>query len=171
MWSETPPARTWKPSNSLMHWINEWLWWKADVAKNKSISSNNCPISRRNCNKQILSSLRIIRDEIILIFNCRRWTTPVFYTTGLYHSKSESTGKLKDMARILTRSPTCKGSFFWKENRGFIHHPQHANPGGNNEPGIRRHQCIATLVNSLSIFLYNLYSWYIQHGHARMKRT
>ena len=59
------------------------------LKKNKSIRKQQLSNIKAHLYKQILASLRIIRDEIISTFNCMsKWTMPAFYTTKAFTCKA-----------------------------------------------------------------------------------
>ena len=116
------------------------------LQKNKSISKQQLSNIKAHLYKQILSSLRIIRDEnnIDIQLHEQMDHARILYNKGLYLQSLKVLERLKDMARSYNQITYLQQAlFFEKKIEVLIHHPEYAKPGGATKPGIGCCECIA----------------------------
>ncbi|HSN60730.1 MAG TPA: hypothetical protein VLR49_07335, partial [Ferruginibacter sp.] len=140
------------------------------LKKNPSISKVQLSNLKAQLYKQILSSLRIIKDEvnIDLQLNELMAYARILYNKGLYLQSLKSLDKLKELAKANNQLTYLQQVLFFEKNIEALYITRSMQNRANqltqesdavNETLLK--------VNKLSNLSLQLYSWYIQHGHAR----
>ncbi|MFD2921893.1 hypothetical protein ACFS6H_19395 [Terrimonas rubra] len=143
---------------------------KAILQKNKSISKQQLSNLKAALYKQILSSLRIIRDEdnIDLRLHEQMDYARILYNKGLYLQALKALDKLKDLATQYQQYTYVQQALFFEKKIEALYITRSMQGRADelsNESEIINERL--TLVSRLSNLSLQLYSWYIQHGHAR----
>jgi hypothetical protein len=140
------------------------------LLRNKSITKQQLSNIKAALYKQILSSLRIIRDEdnIDIRLHEQMDYARILYNKGLYHQSLKVLEKFKDLAEQYNQYTYLQQALFFEKKiealyitrsiRGRADELSAASDDINKR---------LSLVSRLSDLSLQLYSWYIQHGHAR----
>ncbi len=120
--------------------------------------------------RQILSSLRLIRDEdnIDIRLHEQMDYARILYNKGLYMQSLKQLERLKDLARDHHQLTHLQQALFFEkkiEALYITHSMQDRAEQLSSESDQVNKQL--TLVNQLSNLSLLLYGWYIKHGHAR----
>ena len=123
--------------------------------------------------KQILSSLRIIKDEdnIDLQLHELMDYARILYNKGLYIQSLKSLDKLKDLARAHNQLTYLQQVLFFEKKIEVLYITRSLQNRANqlSEESDAVHESLH-LVNKLSNLALQLYSWFIQNGHARNEK-
>jgi len=140
------------------------------LKKNPSISKGQLSNLKALLYKQILSSLRIIKDEanIDLQLNELMAYARILYNKGLYLQSLKSLDKLKELAKAHNQLTYLQQVLFFEKKIEVLYITRsmqnRANQLTQESDAVND---ILLKVNKLSNLSLQLYSWYIQHGHAR----
>ena len=140
------------------------------LQKNKSISKQQLSNIKAQLYKQILSSLRIIKDEnnIDIQLHEQMDHARILYNKGLYLQSLKALDRLKDMARNYNQVTYLQQALFFEKKIEVLYITRsmqnRAEQLSQESDAVNNS---LTLVNKLSNLSLQLYSWYIQHGHAR----
>ena len=143
------------------------------LKKNKSIRKQQLSNIKAHLYKQILASLRIIRDEnnIDIQLHEQMDHARILYNKGLYLQSLKLLDKMKEMARAHQQLTYLQQVLFFEKKIEalFITRSMRnrADQLTNESEDVNEK---LTVVNKLSNLSLQLYSWYIQHGHARNKK-
>jgi hypothetical protein len=143
------------------------------LQKNKSISKQQLSNIKAQLYKQILSSLRIIKDEnnIDIQLHEQMDHARILYNKGLYLQSLKALERLKDMARSFNQITYLQQALFFEKKIEVLYITRsmqnRAEQLGQESDVVN---ASLTLVNRLSNLSLQLYSWYIQHGHARNEK-
>jgi hypothetical protein len=142
------------------------------LQKNKSISKQQLSNIKGHLYKQILSSLRIIKDEdnIDIRLHEQMDHARILYNKGLYLQTLKVLDRMKEMAKNYNQLTYLQQVLFFEkkiEALFITRSMQNRAEQLSNESDIVNAQL--SLVNKLSNLSLQLYGWYIQHGHARNK--
>ena len=140
------------------------------LKKNPSISKGQLSNLKAQLYRQILGSLRIIKDEvnIDLQLNELMAYARILYNKGLYLQSLKSLDKLKELARSHNQLTYLQQVLFFEKKIEVLYitrsiqnraHQLTQESDAVNDTLLK--------VNKLSNLSLQLYSWYIQHGHAR----
>ncbi|MGZ8557015.1 MAG: hypothetical protein ACXWWC_01710 [Chitinophagaceae bacterium] len=140
------------------------------LQKNKSISKQQLSNIKAQLYKQILSSLRIIKDEhnIDIQLHEQMDHARILYNKGLYLQSLKALDRLKDMARNYNQVTYLQQALFFEKKIEVLYitrSMQNRAEQLSEESDVVNNSLM--LVNKLSNLSLQLYSWYIQHGHAR----
>src|SRR5436190_18774387 len=143
------------------------------LKKNKSISKQQLSNIKAHLYKQILSSLRIIKDEdnIDIQLHEQMDHARILYNKGLYLQTLKILDRMKEMAKNYNQLTYLQQVLFFEkkiEALFITRSMQNRAEQLSVESDVVNAQL--SLVNRLSNLSLQLYSWYIQHGHARNKR-
>lgn len=143
------------------------------LKKNKSISKQQLSNIKAHLYKQILSSLRIIRDENNVDIHLHEMMdhARILYNKGLYLQSLRILDKMKDQARSLHLYTYLQQVLFFEKKIEalFITRSMRDRADQLTKDGDEVTQKLV-LINQLSNLSLQLYSWYIQNGHARNKK-
>lgn len=120
--------------------------------------------------KQILSSLRLLEndDNIDILLHEQLDFARILYNKGLYHQSLRILDKAKETAKAYYQYSFLMPIIFLEKKIEALHITRSLRDRARNlaeESGyVARH---LQLLNQLSNLALELYSWYINHGHAR----
>ena len=143
------------------------------LKKYKDIKKQQLSNIKANLYKQILTSLRLISDEnnIDIQLHEQMAYARILFNKGLYLQSLKVLDKMKETARahnqltylqqVLFFEKKIEALFITRSMRNRADHLTHESEDVNER---------LTVVNKLSNLSLQLYSWYIQHGHARNQK-
>jgi len=140
------------------------------LKKNKSISKQQLSNIKAQLYRQILSSLRIIKDEnnIDIQLHEQMDYARILYNKGLYLQSLKALDRLKDVARDHNQVTYLQQALFFEKKIEALYITRSMQ---NRAEQLTQESDTVndslTLINKLSNLSLQLYSWYIQHGHAR----
>ncbi|MFI5130064.1 MAG: hypothetical protein ACHQFX_08745 [Chitinophagales bacterium] len=142
------------------------------LKKSKTISKQQLSNIKAHLYKQILSSLRIIKDEdnIDIQLHEQMDHARILYNKGLYLQSLKVLDRMKETAKNYNQLTYLQQVLFFEkkiEALFITRSMQNRAEQLSNESDIVNAQL--SLVNKLSNLSLQLYGWYIQHGHARNK--
>lgn len=143
------------------------------LKKNKSFKKQQLSNIKAHLYKQILASLRIMRDEnnIDIQLHEQMDHARILYNKGLYHQSLKILDRMKETARTHHQLTYLQQVLFFEKKiealfitRSMQDRAEQLTKESNsvNEQ--------LNSVNKLSNLSLQLYGWYIQHGHARNKK-
>jgi len=143
------------------------------LKKTKSISKQQLSNIKAHLYKQILSSLRIIKDEDNIDIQLHELMdhARILYNKGLYLQTLKILDRMKDIAKSYNQLTYLQQVLFFEkkiEALFITRSMQNRAEQLSHESDMVNAQL--SLVNTLSNLSLQLYSWYIQHGHARNKK-
>ncbi len=96
----------------------------------------------------------------------------ILYNKGLYLQSLKVLDRMKEMAKTHNQLTYLQQVlFFEKKIEALVYYPQYAETGRINLTNESEDvNAQLSLVNKLSNLSLQLYSWYIQHGHARNEK-
>lgn len=140
------------------------------LKKNESIKKQQLSNLKAHLYKQLLSSLRLITDECNVDIQLHEQMdyARILYNKGLYHQSLKILDKLKEQARVKNQFTYLQQAIFFEKNIESLHITRsiqnRAEQLGKEADEVND---TLTLVSQLSNLSLQLYSWYINHGHAR----
>src|SRR5438552_4750692 len=143
------------------------------LKKDKSIRKQQLSNMKAHLYKQILSSLRLIKDEnnIDIQLHEQMDYARILFNKGLYLQSLKVLDKMKDMARINNQLTYLQQAlFFEKKIEGLFITRSMQQKAVDLSKESDDTNCQLSLVNRLSNLSLQLYGWYITHGHARSQR-
>ncbi|MBC7867470.1 MAG: hypothetical protein H7X88_08040, partial [Gloeobacteraceae cyanobacterium ES-bin-316] len=140
------------------------------LKRNSSISKSQLSNLKAQLYKQVLSSLRIIKDEdnIDLQLHELMDYARILYNKGLYLQSLKSLDKLKELAKAHNQLTYLQQALFFEKKIEVLYITRSLQNRANQltqESDVVYDALL--LVNKLSNLSLQLYSWYIQNGHAR----
>lgn len=140
------------------------------LRKSKSISKQQLSNIKAHLYKQILSSLRIIKDEdnIDIQLHEQMDHARILYNKGLYLQSLKVLDRMKELAKVHNQLTYLQQVlFFEKKIEALFITRSMQNRADQLSADSEQVNTQLTLVTKLSNLSLQLYSWYIQHGHAR----
>ena len=140
------------------------------LKKSKSITKQQLSNIKAQLYRQILSSLRIIKDEnnIDIQLHEQMDYARILFNKGLYLQSLKALDRLKDMARDHNQVTYLQQALFFEKKIEALYITRSMQ---NRAEQLTQESDTVndslTLINRLSNLSLQLYSWYIQHGHAR----
>jgi len=140
------------------------------LKKNKEITKQQLSNIKAQLYRQILSSLRIIKDEnnIDIQLHEQMDYARILYNKGLYLQSLKALDRLKDLARDHNQVTYLQQALFFEKKIEVLYITRSMQ---NRAEQLSQESDTVndslTLINKLSNLSLQLYSWYIQHGHAR----
>lgn len=143
------------------------------LKKNKAIRKQQLSNMKAHLYKQILASLRIIKDENNIDIQLHELMdhARILYNKGLYLQTLKALKQFKDLARANNQISYLQQALFFEKKiealyitRSMQHRADELCQEADNV------NSALTVVNRLSNLSLQLYSWYIQHGHARNEK-
>jgi len=143
------------------------------LKKNKAIRKQQLSNMKAHLYKQILASLRIIKDENNIDIQLHELMdhARILYNKGLYLQTLKALKQFKDLARANNQISYLQQALFFEKKiealyitRSMQHRADELCQESDNVNNA------LTVVNRLSNLSLQLYSWYIQHGHARNEK-
>lgn len=142
------------------------------LKKNKAISKQQLSNIKAHLYKQILSSLRIIKDEdnIDIQLHEQMDHARILYNKGLYHQTLRVLDRMKELAKAHNQLTYLQQVLFFEKKIEALYITRSMkNRADQLSADSLAVECQLSLVTRLSNLSLQLYSWYIQHGHARNK--
>jgi hypothetical protein len=143
------------------------------LKKNKSISKQQLSNIKAHLYKQVLSSLRIIKEEdnIDIQLHEQMDHARILYNKGLYHQSLKVLDRMKELARAHHQLTYLQQVlFFEKKIEALFITRSMQNRADQLSADSITVDAQLSLVTKLSNLSLQLYSWYIQHGHARNRK-
>ena len=143
------------------------------LKKTRSLKKQQLSNIKAQLYKQLLASLRIIRDEnnIDIQLHEQMDHARILFNKGLYLQTLKILDRLKDAARAYNQLTYLQQALFFEKKiealyitRSMLNRADQLSA----ESDLVNNQLFA--VNKLSNLSLQLYSWYIQHGHARNEK-
>jgi len=140
------------------------------LKKNKAITKQQLSNIKAQLYRQILSSLRIIKDEnnIDIQLHEQMDYARILYNKGLYLQSLKALDRLKDVAKDHNQVTYLQQALFFEKKIEVLYITRSMQ---NRAEQLSQESDTVndslTLINKLSNLSLQLYSWYIQHGHAR----
>lgn len=143
------------------------------LKKNKAIKKQQLSNIKAHLYKQILASLRIIRDEhnIDIQLHEQMDYARILYNKGLYLQSLKLLDKMKETAKANHQFTYLQQVLFFEKKIEtlFITRSMRDRADQLTDESEEVNHKLST-INRLSNLSLQLYSWYIQHGHARNKK-
>jgi hypothetical protein len=143
------------------------------LKKSKSIRKQQLSNIRAQLYKQLLASLRIIRDEdnIDIQLHEQMDYARILYNKGLYLQTLKVLEKLKDAARAYHQLTYLQQALFFEKKIEALYITRSMqNRADQLSAESDAVNLQLTIVNQLSNLSLQLYSWYIRNGHARNEK-
>jgi hypothetical protein len=140
------------------------------LKKNKSISKQQLSNLKASLYRQILSSLRLTKDEdnIDIQLNEQMGYARILYNKGLYHQSLKVLNKIKQTANAANQLTFQMQAIFFEKKIESLHITRsmenRAEALAHESEELTSH---LSLLNKFSNLSLQLYSWYIKMGHAR----
>lgn len=143
------------------------------LRKHKNIRKQQLSNMKAHLYRQILSSLRIIRDEDNVDIRLHELMdhARILFNKGLYLQTLKALKQLKDMAREHQQISYLQQALFFEKKIEALYITRSMQDRADmlcQESDAVTESL--SLVNQLSNLSLQLYSWYIQHGHARNEK-
>lgn len=140
------------------------------LKKNKSIRKQQLSNLKANLYRKLLASMRLLRgeDSINMQLNEQMDYARILYNKGLYHQALRMLDKLKEMAKSYNQLTHLQQVLFFEKKIEALYITRSMkNRADQLASESAEVNCQLTMRNQLSSLALQLYSWYIQHGHAR----
>lgn len=143
------------------------------LMRNKSIKKRQLSNMKAHLYKQILSSLRLIKDEnnIDIQLHEQMDHARILFNKGLYLQSLRILEKMKEMARNNEQLTYLQQAlFFEKKIEGLFITRSMRDKADQLSKESDETNAQLSLINRLSNLSLQLYGWYITHGHVRSQR-
>ncbi|MGC4034368.1 MAG: hypothetical protein QM764_00305 [Chitinophagaceae bacterium] len=143
---------------------------EASLLKNKSIKKQQLSNMKAQLYRQILSSLRSIRDEgnIDMLLREQMDYARILFNKGLYYQSLKVLDKMKEMAQENNQLTYLQQVlFFEKKIEGLFITRSMQDRADQLACQADEVNSSISIANKLSNLSLRLYSWYIANGHAR----
>ncbi len=140
------------------------------LKKNKTIQKQQLSNLKAHLYKQILNSLRILKDEsnVDMTLHEQMDHARILYNKGLYLQSLKILDRVKILAKENNQLTYVQQVlFFEKKIEGLFITRSMQDRANQLSAEAMEVNGQLSMVNSLSNLSLQLYSWYIQHGHAR----
>lgn len=140
------------------------------LKKNKAIKKQQLSNIKANLYRQILASLRILRDEnnVDIQLHEQMDHARILFNKGLYLQTLKVLDRLKDLAATYHQLTYLQQVLFFEKKIEALYITRSMkNRADQLSADSGRVSGQISMVNQLSSLSLQLYSWYIQHGHAR----
>jgi hypothetical protein len=141
------------------------------LQRNKELMKQQLSNLKAHLYREILSSLRLIKDDNIdMELHEQMDHARILYNKGLYHQSLRILERMKEQARHYNQFTYLQQVLFFEKKIEslFITRSMKDRAAQLVEEGNEAAKQLA-VVNVLSNLALQLYSWYIEHGHARNK--
>jgi hypothetical protein len=140
------------------------------LKKNKSIKKQQLSNLKASLNRQILASLRIIRDENNVELQLHEYMdhARILFNKGLYLQTLRVLDRLKELAKSYNQLTHLQQALFFEKKIEALYITRSMKNRADQlatDSALVNEQL--SVVNQLSSLSLQLYSWYIQNGHAR----
>ncbi len=143
------------------------------LKKAKGITKQQLSNSKANLYKQILASLRLIRDEGNIDINLHEQFdhARILYNKGLYLQSLKMLERLKENAKAYQQLTFLQQAIYFEKKIETLYITRSIqNKADLLTAESEEVNSQLTLVNQLSNLALQLYSWYIKNGHARNEK-
>jgi hypothetical protein len=143
------------------------------LKKNKSIRKQQLSNLKAHLYRQILASLRIIKDEdnIDIQLHEQMDHARILYNKGLYNQSLKILQRIKDMARSHNQITFWLQALFFEKKIESLHITRSfENRAEQLAREVNELDDRLVMVGKLSNLALQLYGWYIQMGHARDRK-
>ncbi|MBC7874651.1 MAG: hypothetical protein H7Y01_11670 [Ferruginibacter sp.] len=143
------------------------------LKKAKGVTKQQLSNIRANLYKQILSSLRLIKDEdnIDIHLHEQMDHARILYNKGLYLQSLKVLERLKETAKTYQQLTFLQQALFFEKKIETLFITRSMQDRADKLSAESDEvNAQLTLVNQLSNLSLQLYSWYIKHGHARNEK-
>lgn len=140
------------------------------LKKNKSIKKQQLSNIKAHLYRQILSSLRLIKDETNIDIQLHEQMdyARILYNKGLYLQSLRVLDRLKELARAHNQVTYLLQVLFFEKKIEALHITRSMQDRADQlEREVNEENHRLTLIGRLSNLALQLYSWYIRNGHAR----
>ncbi len=141
--------------------------------KNAAISKPQLSNLKAQLYRQVMSSLRIIKDEDNIDIQLHELMdyARILYNKGLYLQSLKSLDRLKELARAYNQLTYLQQVLFFEKKIEVLYITRSLQNRANQltQESDTVYDTLF-LVNKLSNLSLQLYSWYIQNGHARNEK-
>jgi hypothetical protein len=140
------------------------------LQKNKGIKKQQLSNIKAHLYKQILSSLRLIKNENNIDIQLHEMMdhARILYNKGLYHQSLKTLDRMKELARAHNQVTYLLQVLFFEKKIEALHITRsmqdRAEKLTNEVDDVNRRLVMIGKLSNLSLLLY---SWYIKNGHAR----
>ncbi len=143
------------------------------LKKAKGIRKQQLSNIKAGLYKQILSSLRLIKDDDNIDIRLHEMMdhARILYNKGLYIQSLKTLDKLKETARAYQQLSFLQQAIFFEKKIEALYITRSMQDTADrlSEESDAVNAQLA-LINQLSNLALQLYSWYIRHGHARNEK-
>jgi len=143
---------------------------KVLLSRNKSIMKQQLSNMKASLYKQVLASLRQIRDDenIDIYLNEQMGYARILYNKGLYYQALKILDKIKQMAKANNQVTFQLQVLFFEKKIEALHITRSIeNRAEQLSHEVDEVNTQLALMSKLSSLSLQLYSWYIKMGHAR----
>jgi len=143
------------------------------LSKNKAIRKQQLSNMKAHLYRQLLSSLRIIKNEnnIDIQLHEQMDFARILYNKGLYHQSLKVLDKLKELAREHNQFTYLQQVIFFEKKIETLYITRSMQDRAEQLAGEADEVSDKlTLISELSNLALELYSWYIKNGHARNEK-
>lgn len=143
------------------------------LKKAPSITKGQLSNIKASLYRQILNSLRIIRDEDNIDMQLHELMdhARILYNKGLYLQALKVLERFKDLARQFQQVTYLQQALFFEKKIESLYITRSMQNRANQlTDESNKVYAGLQMVNELSNLALQLYSWYIQHGHARNRQ-
>lgn len=143
------------------------------LKKNKAIKKQQLSNLKAGLYRQILASLRVLGNENDVEMQLRELmdNAHLLYNKGLYHQTLRMLDRMKEIARNYDQLTHLQQVLFFEKRIEALYITRSMKDRADQlARDSEKINCELTLVNKLSNLSLQLYSWYIQHGHARNEK-
>jgi uncharacterized protein YicC (UPF0701 family) len=140
------------------------------LQKNKGIKKQQLSNIKAHLYKQILSSLRLIKNENNIDIQLHEMMdhARILYNKGLYHQSLKTLDRMKELARAHNQVTYLLQVLFFEKKIEALHITRSMQDRAERLTGevddVNRRLVMIGKLSNLSLLLY---SWYIKNGHAR----
>lgn len=143
------------------------------LKKNKQISKSQLSNLKAQVYRQVLNSLRMIRDDKNIVQQLHEYMdhARTLYYKGLYLQSLKILDKLKELAQLYHQTSYIQQAIFFEKKIEALYITRSIQDraetlGKQSEAVLKK----LAVVNKLSTLSLELYSWYISNGHARNQK-
>src|SRR5215831_17446988 len=143
------------------------------LEKNKSIKKRQLSNIKAHLYKQILSSLRVIKNEdnIDIQLHEQMDFARILYNKGLYHQSLRVLDKMKELAREHNQYTYLLQVLFFEKKIEALHITRSMQDRADKLASeVEDTNKKLGMISTLSNLALELYSWYIRNGHARNEK-
>jgi hypothetical protein len=143
------------------------------LKKNKNVTKQQLPNVRAQLYKQILSSLRLIKNEnnVDIQLHEQLDHARILYNKGLYLQSLRILERIKENAYAYNQVTYLLQALFFEQKIEALHITRSMQDRAERlATEVDFVNARLTLIGQLSNLSLQLYSWYIRHGHARNEK-